>query len=383
MKEMSPYAPDRWIRVLNRHFPNLWTGLRKAYQQPSMLGDREAIAEYLSGTPDWCIMPVMVPPLYLSRHYDSNVLQLRLQEAMSIATMYTWRAGKGVYRFEKELYDALVGQPLQGDLPVNSLFHLPEWGVYIETPGLAFEGVPLDGFIAHLDFNLYSRGIDLQLALFPDHAYAKSRNGLWTEQIRHLPRITDPFAYSIATGVDYEYCPDQPRMLAIPLTMGPDDSISNCTLEAALRRVDDVDNLFRTEGPRYNATRESMQRCMGSMMQLLLYLCSDEPDMERPVRSARRVSGGYRGPSEPRVWDVGVRVSRTIRSFKAGEYTASTVGRTQHASPRPHVRSAHWHRYWTGPRTSENREMIIHWIPPLPIGMDWKRELPTHVREVL
>ena len=272
MKEMSPYAPDRWIRVLNRHFPNLWTGLRKAYQQPSMLGDREAIAEYLSGTPDWCIMPVMVPPLYLSRHYDSNVLQLRLQEAMSIATMYTWRAGKGVYRFEKELYDALVGQPLQGDLPVNSLFHLPEWGVYIETPGLAFEGVPLDGFIAHLDFNLYSRGIDLQLALFPDHAYARSRKGLWTEQIRHLPRITDPFAYSIATGVDFEYCPDQPRMLAIPLTMGPDDSISNCTLEAALRRVDDVDNLFRTEGPSYNATRESMQRCMSSMMQLLLYI---------------------------------------------------------------------------------------------------------------
>ena len=40
---------------------------------------------------------------------------------------------------------------------------------------------------------------------------------------------------------------------------------------------------------------------VGSMMQLLLYLCSDESDMERPVRSVRRVSGGYRGPSEPHV----------------------------------------------------------------------------------
>ena len=46
MKEMSPYAPDRWIRVLNRHFPNLWTRLRKAYQQPSLLGDREYMMSF-------------------------------------------------------------------------------------------------------------------------------------------------------------------------------------------------------------------------------------------------------------------------------------------------------------------------------------------------
>ena len=43
------------------------------------------------------------------------------------------------------------------------------------------------------------------------------------------------------------------------------------------------------------------------MLQLLLYLCSDEPDMpkiEYP-RKRKMLSGHVRLPEEPRVWDVG------------------------------------------------------------------------------
>jgi hypothetical protein len=28
------------------------------------------------------------------------------------------------------------------------------------------------------------------------------------------------------------------------------------------------------------------------------------------------------------------------------------------------------------------RKPVMRWIPPLPIGMDWKRELPTNIRVV-
>ena len=33
-KELSPYAPDRWIRELNRRYPSLWADLRKGYADP-------------------------------------------------------------------------------------------------------------------------------------------------------------------------------------------------------------------------------------------------------------------------------------------------------------------------------------------------------------
>ena len=127
------------------------------------------------------------------------------------------------------------------------------------------------------------------------------------------------------------------------------------------------------------------------MIQLLLYICSDEPDMPEiePPQKRKRLSGGVRAPEEPRVWDVGVRISAAIRRFNdcpkavpASNDNSDTVG--SHASPRPHVRSAHWHTYWTGPRDAvfPLRKPVMRWIPPLPIGMDWKGELPTNIRVV-
>lgn len=51
----------------------------------------------------------------------------------------------------------------------------------------------------------------------------------------------------------------------------------------------------------------------------------------------------------------------------------------------PHVRAAHWHTFWVGPRsaTFPDRKPIIRWLPPIPIGMDWRRELPTNIHMVL
>ena len=142
---------------------------------------------------------------------------------------------------------------------------------------------------------------------------------------------------------------------------------------------------------RYGRLKGWYRQTSSSMLQLLLYLCSEEPDMpeiEHP-QQRRRLSGGVRSPEAPRVWDVGVRVSTAIRRFN-GKATVATDNRESgaapgsHASPRPHVRSAHWHTYWTGPRDAvfPLRKPVMRWIPPLPIGMDWKREMPTIIRMV-
>ena len=267
---------------------------------------------------------------------------------MTMGSTYIWRCSKGVYRFASEIYQALIRQPLSGNLPQECLYHMPEWAVYIETPGLSYERRPMEGFIAHLDYNLFSRGIDLQFAIF--------RSGI-----------------------------DQPKMIALPLGEG--------TLLDAMDRVDKVDEMFagNTTNIRYVGSRDEYRQTFSSMLQLLLYLCSEEPDMpkiEHP-QQRRRLSGGVRTPEAPRVWDVGVRVSAAIRRFNgraavATENRESGVAPGSHASPRPHVRSAHWHTYWTGPRDAvfPLRKPVMRWIPPLPIGMDWKREMPTNIRMV-
>ena len=267
---------------------------------------------------------------------------------MTMGSTYIWRCSKGVYRFASEIYQALIRQPLSGNLPQECLYHMPEWAVYIETPGLSYERRPMEGFIAHLDYNLFSRGIDLQFAIF--------RSGI-----------------------------DQPKMIALPLGEG--------TLLDAMDRVDKVDEMFagNTTNIRYVGSRDEYRQTFSSMLQLLLYLCSEEPDMpkiEHP-QQRRRLSGGVRTPEAPRVWDVGVRVSAAIRRFNkkvpvSAENVEGGTAPGNHASPRPHIRSAHWHTYWTGPRDAvfPVRKPVMRWIPPLPIGMDWKRELPTNIRMV-
>jgi len=239
----------------------------------------------------------------------------------------------------------LVSQPLTGNLPTDCLYHLPEWAVYIETPGLSYERHAMKGFIAHLDYNLFSRNVDLQFALF------------------------------------LEGC-DQPKMIALPFGEG--------SLLDAMKRVDQVDDLFMGKREnRYIGSREEYRKTFSSMLQLLLYLCSEEPDMpqiEHPQKR-RTISGGVRSPKEPQVWDVGVRISNAIRkSRKNDEHVQEKRISMQgiHASPRPHVRSAHWHTYWTGPRDAQFpvRKPVIRWIPPIPVGMDWKHELPTNVKIV-
>jgi hypothetical protein len=75
----------------------------------------------------------------------------------------------------------------------------------------------------------------------------------------------------------------------------------------------------------------------------------------------------------PTSWQVGYRIGAALRRAyyaaepaPAGEGAASEKIK-ERSSPRPHIRRAHWHSYWTGPRKGK-REAILKWLPPIPVG---------------
>ena len=167
-KELSPYAPDVWIRQLNRTYPNLWTDLRKVYAEPEkILNSKSGGVSLIKNVPDWCIMPTLFPFLLITNRYGESYYLTHMDEMMTIGSMYVWRASKGIYRFAPEIYEALISQPLTGNLPTDCLYHLPEWAVYIETPGLSYERHPMKGFIAHLDYNLFRAAISRKWSRCP------------------------------------------------------------------------------------------------------------------------------------------------------------------------------------------------------------------------
>ena len=82
-----------------------------------------------------------------------------------LAALAAWRSTQGIYRFDPSTFDALWNTPVTGEIPTEVLYCLPEWCVFIPTPGKTWQGSRLNGFFAHLDHNLEMRRTELRLLL--------------------------------------------------------------------------------------------------------------------------------------------------------------------------------------------------------------------------
>ena len=55
-----------------------------------------------------------------------------------------------------------------------------------------------------------------------------------------------------------------------------------------------------------------------------------------------------------------------------------------HASPRPHIRRAHWHSYWVGQKSQpEARSVVLKWLPPIPVNVLDTEDLTPTARDVV
>jgi hypothetical protein len=72
---------------------------------------------------------------------------------------------------------------------------------------------------------------------------------------------------------------------------------------------------------------------------------------------------------------VGYRLGAAIRAAQASPQHSESGG--THARPRPHIRRAHWHGYWTGPRAkpAKERKFVLRWLAPIPVNVS--EETPT------
>ena len=84
-----------------------------------------------------------------------------------LGALAAWRVTQGIYRFDPTTFDALWKTPVNGDIPTEVLFHLPEWCVSASrTRDQTWHGATLNGFFAHLEFDMNDRcGTELRLVL--------------------------------------------------------------------------------------------------------------------------------------------------------------------------------------------------------------------------
>lgn len=95
------------------------------------------------------------------------------------------------------------------------------------------------------------------------------------------------------------------------------------------------------------------------------YICSANADIVatyKPQKGLKRNNAKRRSQA---TWhEVGYRIGAELRA-----YERSMMERKEHqgGTKRPHMRRAHWHHYWTGPRDGE-RKLVLKWIAPTMVG---------------
>lgn len=315
-------TPIEHLNQLSKDHPAAWRGV----EHFRALRGREGLPEW----PAWCFLPMAAWIAIASEGAElrTDAVSQAVIDAAKLAAIGTWRYSQGIYRFDETAEDALAGTIMHGEMPADVLLRMPEWSVYIETPGREWMGAEMAGFWTHLEWDANDGRRELRFLL-------DTSAGL-------LPQILHIGPWTVTEAVDRWYSEARKQAAAAGITVPG---------------LDDPDTV--------QATGAAIQ----PLLALVLYLCSDEPEIddrqhpgERPGRAKpTRTKKGWRlfPPPKPRVWAVGEGVGAALRREIDSEPTGRSV--------RPHLRRAHWHGFWTGPRDGERR-FRYKWLPPTVIA---------------
>lgn len=260
----------------------------------------------------------------------------------------TWRMTQGIYRFDEVIYKSLLSTKKQEKIPTQLLKRLPQWCVYIETQGL------------FCDFGFG----DCQL------------HGVWCQ----ITSIENKDFLMLFVDIDEAYSD-----YSLPPSVCID--ISHKEIGTAINVIKDQKI--------NDALIKKTERWIVPVFNLLLYLCSEEPDLankNKPLNpenpEPKKTKKGWR--IFPRhgiqMWDVGTRLAQSISSF----YQQSSESEATGLKVRPHVRNAHWRTVLFGKMKDakgnkikkENRQRKLIWIPPSFINVNKIDELPAVIRKI-
>lgn len=103
------------------------------------------------------------------------------------------------------------------------------------------------------------------------------------------------------------------------------------------------------------------------VLSCLMYLCSYEPDIRETVVSKAKHRKAKQEKKKPcdapnREFLVGERFGEAFRKWTKGQLGQSSEHTETGRKNKPHLRRAHWHRFWIGKRGSDERKLVIRWL---------------------
>ena len=323
------------LRDLKRDYPLVWKYVeygRKAF------GTDEHFT-----WPEWCFLPGAwaYSVVSNSRFNGREIPPTHIQDVARVMALAAWGMGKGVYVFDPDAMKALVMTPLDSEIPVKTFFRLPEWCVYISGPIPTLSGEDsMAGAYVHLEYDVQSHVPELRFLL------DTKEGGFSTFQL-HLDANT----------------------------------ISDCIKNAIAytKRFSKIQSTSESE----SHDIAYMSDVLTPLVSLVLYLCSDTADMPqiKPVRhTPKKTRKGLRvfQATNISLYPTGYRIGASLRAAHRPGNEHQPSDEAAGTTKAGHMRRAHWHSFWTGPRkTPEKQKLIVKWLPPIPVNLNPDETLPT------
>lgn len=324
---MTMHRASLALAAVSRDYPDCWRRL-----------DRLLFDVRAQGVtwPEWCWAPMAASYAVVS---NGGALDTsKAGDVARLAALGAWRLTQGIYRIDETLLDELWASDIDGALPTETLEHLPEWCVYVETPGRALMDSPLSGFWCHLESDSNDGHAELRFLLDLD--------GRMVALPLHLARGKGTLA-DAGIGAAKEAA-SQAALGGSPLI--------------AQRLIDTGPELAAPVRP---------------LVSLVLYLCTAaeelrtadgrQPSHPSPQPGRRNEPPRFYPADRPAIFEAGVRLGATLRAARQ-KADASGVGGSG-AAHVGHVRRAHWHTYLHGPRDGPQRREV-RWLPPILVRLD-------------
>ncbi|USR37573.1 hypothetical protein L1F06_012785 [Ectopseudomonas hydrolytica] len=347
----------RMLESVGSQYPGAWK------QFDAFRADR---GKGLPDWPDWCFMPIAAGYAIASGGGANRVPLERVNHPAVLTALATWRMTQGIFRFDETLRAALLDTPLSGGLPTQHLFRLPHWCVYVETEGLTWSDIPLEGFFAHLEYDI-ARGGTPELRLLLDVG-GDPRQPFSPETLLPVPIVLSAADIESAVELVNQSAREQATALGVP----PDIPLGLAQPQAV---------------------------SLAPLISLLLYLCA-EPDVTRkgskvtldnPQPTRTRRDGWKLFPADgPMEIDVGARLGAALRTAldRREEMRSADAGTGKTLAP--HMRAQHWHSFWSGPKFTPDgsaipqhlRKLDVRWMPPIPVNIDDPDNLTPTIRPV-
>jgi hypothetical protein len=264
-----------------------------------------------------------------------------------VAALAAWRKNKIVYRFDRGLLDVLSESDGSLDMPLSLLDFLPVETFYVELS-------PSSGYWAQMINVADEHGGTEIRAVNIFYTWLMDDGGISGEWLQATSQ--GPFD----------------RGDGIPTNPKPE--------ERTFRSIRDLFATHKEIAPD-TPFSELDDSVVNDVVASLLYLCAENRELARDSRLRRnktpkefsKIKDVQR---ELIVWEAAPTITERIRKFGAsaiyGHSPASGHGTGARKSP--HVRRAHWHTYWTGPRNSDERKQIVRWVLPTFVNADLLEE---------